>query len=333
MTAPKRFELLRQLVSPASDGADPDRAETSAPVVAVRGLEVRYGKKRVLEELSLEIRKGEVYALLGRNGAGKTSLLRCLLGQHKATLGSVGLFGRDSWRERASLMARVAVVPERPDVPPELPVARAARFVAALRPGFDRGAFEARLDRAAVDARSPFGSLSRGQQTLVGLALALSSGPELLILDDPTLGLDAVARRAVFRELVDALAAGPLTVLLTSHDLRGVEQIATRVGFLTGGRLVLDLPLDELKARFRRLLLERGAASERSFTGTVLHERQLAWARELVVELAADELGALDSDDVEGIESLEMDLEEIFLALCEKDGERDGRVSAEEAAS
>ena len=98
-----------------------------------------------------------------------------------------------------------------------------------------------------------FGSLSKGQKTLVSLSLALASSPDLLVLDDPTLGLDAVARAAFFDELVGELADRGTTVLLTSHDLAGVEKMADRVGILKGGRLVLDESLESLKARFRRL--------------------------------------------------------------------------------
>jgi ABC-2 type transport system ATP-binding protein len=314
---------LRDVTSAASSGAASEAPPE--PVVSIRQLLVRYGQQRVLDDVGLAISAGEVYALLGRNGVGKTSLLRCLLGQQKPASGDIEVFGRDAWRERTALMARVAVVPERPEVPPEVPVARAARFVASLRPAFDHDGFQARIERAGVDPRRRFGELSRGQQTLVGLALALASRPELLVLDDPTLGLDAAARREVLREVVEVLGDERLTVLLTSHDLRGVEQIATRVGFLASGRLVLDLPLDELKARFRRLLVQRGAPSAvAAQAGRVLWERELAWARELVVQLGPPGDFSGSELDADGMESLEMDLEEIFLAVCEPAGSTRG---------
>ena len=206
-----------------------------------------------LSKKSLSPFRGSVYALLGRNGAGKSSLVRCLLGQQKPTAGGCFLFGEDVWKRRARLMAKVGVVPEDPDAPPSMTARQLSAFCARIYPTWDAPAVEARLARFGVPAGTPYGNLSKGQRALVALALALASSPELLVLDDPTLGLDAVARRAFFEELVGELADRGTTVLLTSHDLAGVESMATRVGILKGGRLVLDEDLEALKARFRRL--------------------------------------------------------------------------------
>ncbi|HSB63304.1 MAG TPA: ABC transporter ATP-binding protein [Thermoanaerobaculia bacterium] len=226
-----------------------------APAVEVHRLLVRYGgnPKPTLEEVSFSVPRGSVYALLGRNGAGKSSLVRCLLGQQKPTSGGCSLFGEDAWKRRARLMAKVGVVPEDPDAPPSMTARELSAFCARLYPSWDRAGVTARLARFEVPATTPFGSLSKGQKALVSLSLALASSPDLLVLDDPTLGLDAVARAAFFDELVGELADRGTTVLLTSHDLAGVERMADRVGILKGGRLVLDESLESLKLRFRRL--------------------------------------------------------------------------------
>jgi ABC-2 type transport system ATP-binding protein len=237
------------------------RASVAAgpPAVApieTSGLEVRYGRRQVLSGISLTVPKGSVTALLGRNGTGKSSLIRCLLGEQKATAGTVRLFGRDVWRERTSLLPRVGVVPEQPDAPPELPARRLAAFCASLYERFDHQAFAARLDRFGVDDRQPFGRLSKGQKGAVMLALALGHSPELLVLDDPTLGLDVVARHEVFREVIGDLADRGTTVFLTTHDLEGVEAVADRVAILKDGVLAVQEDLEPLKARYGRPLEE-----------------------------------------------------------------------------
>jgi ABC-2 type transport system ATP-binding protein len=227
-------------------------------IVEVRGLTVRYGRVRVLDDVSLSVARGSVYALLGRNGVGKSSLLRCLLGQQKPTAGEARLFGRDAWRFRQSLMERVGYVPEEPDAPPELSARELVLFCARLNVRWDEAAVMRRLERFEVPLRTSFRSLSKGQKGAVMIALALGHDPELLLLDDPTLGLDIVARRAVFGELIDELAERNTTVLVTTHDLAGVEGVADRVGILHANRLVLEGELEALKA-------EHGASLEEIF--------------------------------------------------------------------
>jgi ABC-2 type transport system ATP-binding protein len=229
-----------------------------AAVVEVRGLTVRYGRRLVLDRVSLAVPRGSVYALLGRNGVGKSSLLRCLLGLQRPSAGEARLFGQDAWRHRQALMERVGYVPEEPDAPRELDARRLARLCRQLNRRFDEAKVVARLERFQVPLGIPFHQLSKGQKGAVMLALALGHDPELLLLDDPTLGLDVVARRAVFDEVIGELAEGDTTVLVTTHDLAGVEGVADRVGILHGSRLVLDGGLEALKA-------ERGESLEELF--------------------------------------------------------------------
>ena len=217
--------------------------------IAVEHLTVRYGSHRAVDDVSLVVPPGAVYALLGRNGAGKSSLVRCLLGQQKPSSGRASLLGLDAWKDRAKAMKRAGVVPEDPDAPPGMTAPRIAAFCARLYPSWDAAAVEERLRRFEIPRVVPFGRLSKGQKGLVSLALALGHSPEILILDDPTLGLDVVARKALFEELVGDLADRGTTVLLTTHDLAGVEGIADRVGILRDGRLVLDEEMETLKEK------------------------------------------------------------------------------------
>lgn len=277
------------------------------PVIAAHGLSVRYGRHSALQRLDLTVAPGSVYALLGRNGAGKSSLVRCLMGQHKASGGRVELFGEDAWRRRRTNMRRVGYVPEVPNAPPRMTPGQLVRFCSRVDPRWDRADALSRLERLGIALDARFGRLSRGQQSQVQLALALAGRPDLLILDDPTLGLDAVARREVLRELVLHLADRGATVFLTTHDLAGVEAVADRVGVLHGGRLLIDEPIEELKHRFRRLTFRTGVAPHPLDALRPVTTARTGWGVEVVV-------GGGEQPPA-GAEVAAMSLEEIFIAL------------------
>jgi ABC-2 type transport system ATP-binding protein len=225
---------------------------TAAEAIRTEALTIRYGSRTVVSEVGLTVPRGSVYALLGRNGSGKSSLVRCLLGQQKPEQGHARLLGDDPWAHRAAIMTRVGLVPETPDAPPEMPLSRLIAFGAALHPKFDRASVVERLRRFDVPLTTAFGQLSRGQRGAAMLALALGGNPELLVLDDPTLGLDVAARKWFFDELVGELADRGTTVFITTHDLAGIEGLADRVGILAHGRLVVQDEMEALKARYRR---------------------------------------------------------------------------------
>ncbi|HVS14193.1 MAG TPA: ABC transporter ATP-binding protein [Thermoanaerobaculia bacterium] len=292
--------------------------DPAAPRVELDALDVRYGRVRALNGVSLRVEPGSVYALLGRNGAGKSSLIRCLLGHRPPSAGSVRLLGRSPWRQRAALMEEVAVVPERPDLPLHSSPLAVARFVAGVRRRFDLAGFLARLERLGVPARRPFRTLSRGQQTTTALALALASEPALLVLDDPTLGLDTVARRALYAELIETLAGGETTLLVTTHDLAGIERIATHVGILRHGRLVVDETLESLLARHRRVDLPAAALPRAVASGsTPARRRSNVWGGEEWIVDRYPANGPLDAEIQDaGLNVETMRLEEIFEAIA-----------------
>jgi ABC-2 type transport system ATP-binding protein len=221
--------------------------------IEIDNVTVRYGRLRAVDRVSLAVPRGSVYGLLGRNGAGKSSLVRCLLGQREPDSGTIRLFGEDVWKQRASLMERVGVVSEEADAPPEMTVEQLARFCADVYARWDEKEVDDRLKRFDVSQKARFGALSKGQKKQVLLALALAMSPDLLVLDDPTLGLDVVARKSLFEEVIAELADRGITVFLTTHDLAGIETLADRVAILKNGALVLEEELEALKARFRRI--------------------------------------------------------------------------------
>jgi ABC-2 type transport system ATP-binding protein len=295
---------------------------------AVEGLTVRYGRATACAEVSLSVARGAVYALLGRNGAGKSSLVRCLLGQQKPSSGRATLFGEDVWRGRARLMARVGVVPEEPDAPASMTALQIAAFCRRLYPSWDQEGVDRRLERFGVPRDVPFGRLSKGQKGEVMLAAALGHEPQLLVLDDPTLGLDPVARKDLYGELIGELADRGTTVFLTTHDLSGVEGIATRVGILKEGRLVLDEEMETLKARFRRIRYGNDRTGQHAAYGTELDAfdavrvKVRGWGVDAVVSNFAESSFERfrEIDGVVDAEISPMSLEEIFLAVA---GERE----------
>ncbi len=289
-----------------------------SPEVPLRAseLSVRYGRKSALDQVSLSVAPGSVYALIGLNGAGKSSLVRCLLGLRRPDSGSAQLFGRDVWRERSQVLSEVGVVPEEPDAPAALSAREIARFSARIFPRFDRAGFEERLRRFGVPLDLPFGRLSKGQKGQVALALALAPAPPLLILDDPTLGLDPVAKRSVFEELIGDLAERGTTVFLTTHELAAVEGIADRVGILREGALLLDEDLESLKERFRRLRWARpaeGIEAALAELAPLVVERK-AWGVEAIVSRFSEERWA-DFARFGAAEVEAVPLEDLFVAL------------------
>lgn len=289
---------------------------TGENVVRIDSLTVRYGRTIAVDSASVDVPRSSVYALLGRNGAGKSSLVRCLVGQQKPQSGRVALFGEDVWTHRAELMERVGIVPEEPDAPPEMKVGEVVAFCGALYSRWNETVAGERLQRFALRTDSKFGTLSKGQKKQVMLAIALAPGPELLILDDPTLGLDVVARKSLFDEVIGDLADRGTTVFITTHDLAGVESLADRVGILKDGQLVLDEQMETLKARFRRIRFSSAPVALASGNLLAARIRQWGSGTEAVVSNFDDVAFERFRSVANVAEVSPMSLEEIFIALA-----------------
>lgn len=279
--------------------------------IAAEGVTVRYGKRTAVDRVTLRVPTGAVYALLGRNGAGKSSLVRAILGQLEPELGSVTLLGQDAWHDRARLMQRVGVVAEEADAPPNMSVRDLAWFASKLYATWSADSFEQRIERFGVDRRARFGNLSKGQKKQVALALALATSPELLVLDDPTLGLDVVARKSLFEEVIADMADRGMTVFITTHELAAIATIADRVGVLKGGKLVLDEELETLRHRFRRIRYAGPAADLTMRTATTR-----AWGsgtEAVVTDFEEESFESFRSQH--HAEATALTLEEIFIAI------------------
>ena len=286
--------------------------------ITIDALTVRYGRRVAVDDVAFSVARGSVYALLGRNGAGKSSVVRCLLGQQKPASGAIRIFGEDVWTKRRTLMDRVGVVAEESDAPPDMTVTQIAKFCARLYSKWDQAAVDARLRRFAIAPSQRFGNLSKGQKKQVSLAMALGSSPEMLILDDPTLGLDVVARKSLFDEVISDLADRGTTILIATHDLGPVETIADRAGILFAGKLVVEEDLESLKERFRRI---RYAGAPEALAGmeAVVTRKGGSGTEAVVANFDEDALEQLRAR-AGVVEVTPLTLEEIFLAVA-GDGE------------
>lgn len=282
--------------------------------IEVSNVTIRYGQKVAADDVTLTVPRGSVYALLGRNGAGKSSLVRSLLGQQKPQRGSIRLFGDDIWKRRSTLMERVGVVNEEADAPPEMTVNALARFCARLYRRWDRKEVDLRLERFGVDPNARFGALSKGQKKQMLLALALAMSPDLLVLDDPTMGLDVVARQSLFDEVIAELADRGITIFLTTHDLAGIETLADRVAIMKDGRLVLEEEIEALKGRFRRIrFAAKPVALQESALRATLVRNWGSGAEAIVTNYDDVAFERLHSTNAE-VSALS--LEEIFIAVA-----------------
>lgn len=295
--------------------------------LSLQRLTVRYGSVIACEEVSLSVARGEVYALLGRKGAGKSSLVRCAVGLQRPSSGRAELFGEDVWKRRARLIGRVGLVPEEPDARPAMTPRQIADFW-RRRPGTRKlKGVEELLTRFSVPHGVPFGRLSTRQKGAALLALALENAPELLILDDPTSSLDQVPRRVLYEEIVEELTSQGTAVFLATHDPAGVGRIATRVGILKHGRLVLDEKMETLKSRFRRIRYGNRMTETRTVYGTELdifdavRVKVRGWGVDAIVSNYDDQSFERfrATDGVVDAEVSEISLEEIVLAVAGED--------------
>ena len=221
------------------------RAGTTA-AIRTEGLTKRYGATLALDSLDLTVTAGEVFGYLGPNGAGKTTTIRLLLGLHRPTAGRASLFGLDAWRDPVRAHRRVAYVAGEPYLWPALTAEETLEFLAQVHGEVDVVYRAALVDRFGLDTRKKIRALSKGNRQKVQLIAALASRADLLLLDEPTAGLDPLMEM-VFRECVAEAKARGQAIFLSSHILSEVEAVCDRVGILRAGRLVEQGSLKELR--------------------------------------------------------------------------------------
>jgi ABC-2 type transport system ATP-binding protein len=237
-------------------------------VVSVRNVSVRFGSKRVLDDLSLDVKRGSVTALVGRNGAGKSTLLRVLVGALAPDAGDARVLGLDPAREGARVRARVGYVPDRFDASSWMRGRDWLAFVARFHRTWSVVEEKRWIELVDLDVNAKITELSKGNKTKLALVAALAHSPELLLLDEPFSGLDVNVRRAIATAVLTSLRDEERSVLLVSHSIADVERVADRVAVLANARIVRAGDLEDvaraagggvdLEATLRELALAEG---------------------------------------------------------------------------
>ncbi len=221
-----------------------------------------FGGRHVLSGLSLRVREGEVFALLGRNGAGKSTALKILLGFLEPDRGSSSLVGVPSAQLDGPIRDEIGYVAEGHPLIGWMSVGRAIEFEAGTRTRFDRKYVDDALRRLGLARDARISNLSRGQKAQLSLVFAMATDPKVLVLDDPAMGLDVVMRREFLEAMIELVSREGRSVLFSSHILTDVERIADRIGILDGGALCVDAPLEELRERVHKRFVRAAAGAD-----------------------------------------------------------------------
>ena len=221
------------------------------PVIDIKGLTRRFGAKSALDGINLAVPAGTVFGLVGVNGAGKTTLIRHVLGLLRAQAGSVRVFGHDPVADPVGVLSRIGYLSEENDLPGWMRVNDLIRYSRAFYPAWDDGYAEELRQTFALEPSAKIKNLSKGQKARAGLLIALAYRPDLLVLDEPSSGLDPIVRRDILGAIMRTIADDGRTVLFSSHLLDEVEQVADHVTMISRGKIVLSAPLVEIRESHR----------------------------------------------------------------------------------
>ena len=272
-------------------------------LVQARGLTKRFGATTALDDVSLEIPQGRIVGLIGPNGAGKTTALKAILGL-TAFDGELSVLGRDPRRERHEIMQEVCFIADVAVLPRWLRVAQALELAEGLHPRFDRARAEAFLERTTIRRESRVRELSKGMVTQLHLALVMAIDARLLVLDEPTLGLDILYRKEFYGSLLNDYFDEDRTILVTTHQVEEIEHILTDVLFIDRGRIVLDESMEDIGERYAEVAVGPESADRARRLGPI-YEREVFGRRVFLFEgQPAARLDGLGERRVPGIADL-----------------------------
>jgi ABC-2 type transport system ATP-binding protein len=286
-------------------------------VVRLQSVSRRFGRMQALSDVSLEVPEGVVFGLVGRNGAGKTTLIRHVMGLLRTAEGSVSVFGLDPVSYPTQVLAQVGYLSEGNELPDWMSVRELMHFTRAYYPTWDDRYAESLRQTFEIDPDQTIQKLSKGQRARVGLTLAIAHRPKLLVLDEPSSGLDPLVRRDILRAIIKTIADEGRTVIFSSHLLDEVERVADHVAIIEGGRLIRNGELESLKSNFHRVVLrfaDPPAAPPRIDGFFNWQGRDRNWSAYFSGERDAA-AAASRRVDAELVERASPSLNEIFLAL------------------
>ncbi|WP_123769622.1 ABC transporter ATP-binding protein [Vulcaniibacterium tengchongense] len=282
----------------------PDDFPAARPVVVAQGLRKAYKNKIALDGASFEIPAGRIVGLIGPNGAGKTTALKAILGLIPFD-GSLSVLGRDPRTQRDELMRDVCFIADVAVLPRWIRVREAIDFVAGVHPRFDRAKCERFLEHTQLKPQMRVRELSKGMIVQLHLALVMAIDARLLVLDEPTLGLDILYRKQFYQRLLEDYFDEQKTILVTTHQVEEIEHILTDVMFIRDGKVVLDTAMDTLGERFVEVLVDAGR-SEEARALRPLDQRALPFGKTVMLfdGVPAERLAALGETRTPGLADL-----------------------------
>jgi len=303
------------------------------PVIEIDHLTKYYGTREVVSDVSLTVPRGVIHGFLGRNGMGKTTTIRILLGLEDPTRGATRVLGLDSRHLPPGALARIGYLPEGHHVYGWMTVRECGQFQAGHFPAWNRDVFETVLTHFRLKPKMKAGQLSRGQRAGLCLALTLAPEPELLVLDDPALGLDPVARRSLLQSMLYVTRRADRTIFFSSHLLSDVERVADRIAVLDGGVLRADCTVETFRRQVRHFVLKfRSSPPAASGIPGLLEcfrtDREMALT---LVNVTPETENQLDALGAESIEPVDLTLEDAFISYVGERGEKSFFMNGREA--
>ena len=246
---------------------------TALPIIEARGLRKAFGTTMALDGIDLRVEEGRILGLIGPNGAGKSTALNAILGLTPYQ-GELKVLGRDPWRERDQLTRDVCFIADVAVLPRWMRVSQALDYIAGVHPRFDRAKAQEFLAKTDIKPARKVRELSKGMVTQLHLALVMAIDAKLLILDEPTLGLDILYRKQFYDSLLNDYYDRSRTIVVTTHQVEDIQNVLTDVMFINRGRIVLDCSMEDIESRYLEVMVNpHHVAAARALRP--IHERQM----------------------------------------------------------
>lgn len=260
--------------------------------IEARGLRKQYGATVALDGIDLRVEEGRILGIIGPNGAGKSTVLNAILGLTRYE-GELNVLDRDPWTDREQLMRDVSFIADVAVLPRWLRVSQALDYVAGVHPRFDRAKAEGFLSKTNIKRTSRVRELSKGMVTQLHLALVMAVDAKLLVLDEPTLGLDILYRKQFYDSLLNDYFDHQRTIVVTTHQVEEVQDVLTDVLFINNGRIALECSMEDFESRYVQVIVNPEQVAAAQALGPI-HERQLFGRRILLFDRAdREQLAAL----------------------------------------
>lgn len=271
-----------------------------ASLVSARGVSKSFGSLRAVDDVSFEIEKGRITGLIGPNGAGKTTLLKAILGLTDCD-GTLSVLGLDPFRQRRELMQNISFIADVAVLPRWIRVRQLLNFTGQVHPRFNRSRADSLLAQTRIKPESRVRELSKGMVTQLHLSIIMSIDAQLLILDEPTLGLDIIFRKEFYANLLNDYFDEERTILVTTHQVEEIENLLSHVMFISDGKLVLDAAMEDLQGTYVELQTS-GEKAEAARRLNPIYEREMFGKRIMMFENIGREhlqsLGDLRTPDI-----------------------------------